>query len=170
MSTTGIPMWNKPIDHLDAMKSQVEQLEQQITQLKTSITIAEQKKPKPQKIKVDNKSVDVYNVGREELSELDFDNLRDLNISWYVYAYETDGGYEGSGQGVAYSKKTKRIYLFDFSHCSCNGPMDISEKNYTVYTPETWQINVNETATGPDIDQNVLTLSNNLLGLDKWTK
>jgi hypothetical protein len=163
---TGSPLWDKPIDPLDAMKSQVEQLEQQISLLKTSITIAEHKKPRPEKVKIANRSVDVYNVGKDDLADHDLELLAEHNISWYVYAYEQDY-YEGSGQGVAYSKKTKRIYLYDFSHCSCDGPMTTTKP--TVYTPETWQINVNETATGPEIDQNVLTLANQLLGLDKFS-
>jgi len=64
--------------------------------------------------------MNVFNVGRDELSEWDMDYAK--GAVWFVYSYEIDG-YEGSGEGVALMEDG-RLQCFNLSHCSCYGAME----------------------------------------------
>jgi hypothetical protein len=65
-------------------------------------------------------AMDVYNVGHDELSEWDLEYAK--GAVWFVYSYE-DGGYDGSGEGVALMPDGQ-LQCFNLSHCSCYGPME----------------------------------------------
>ena len=72
-----------------------------------------------------------YNVGVEGKSKYcdsvsdfgswDFDNIKDENFEWMVYAYYT-GSYEGDGEAVGY--KDGNLYFYGLGHCSCYGPLE----------------------------------------------
>lgn len=80
----------------------------------------------------------IVSVGKDELSEWSLNALNtnrplDIAIDLLVYAYE-NGGYDGSGVAV-YSDNKGNWHLDEFSHCSCNGPLD-GGFNAITYTKE----------------------------------
>lgn len=73
--------------------------------------------------------MDIYKVGKCELADWDFTDLKEY--SWIVYDYD-GGGYDGWGTAVAY--KEGLLYCKDLGHCSCYGPMDCWETSCTKVT------------------------------------
>ena len=63
----------------------------------------------------------IISVGRDELSEWDFERLEKLEFDLMVYGYE-NGGYDGSG--FAAFKKGEQWFYQELGHCSCNGPLE----------------------------------------------
>lgn len=63
----------------------------------------------------------IISVGRDELSEYDFERLEKLGFDLMVYGYE-DGGYDGSG--FAAFKKGDQWFYQELGHCSCYGPLE----------------------------------------------
>jgi len=63
----------------------------------------------------------IYQVGPDTPYDLPGeDNQR---FEWLVYWYE-DGGYDGSGEAVAFCKDEGMLYVRNLEHCSCYGPLD----------------------------------------------
>ncbi len=67
--------------------------------------------------------MDIYSVGKDELSDWDFSEVKDGLYRWIVYEYE-NYGYEGDGTAVAYKESDGLLYCKGLGHCSCYGPMD----------------------------------------------
>lgn len=64
--------------------------------------------------------MEIYKVGRDELSQFDFENLP-KDMLWFVYNYEVYG-YEGGGQGVGF--KDGLLWIYNLGHCSCYEPLE----------------------------------------------
>jgi len=62
----------------------------------------------------------IYNVGPDELSDWDFEQLNQ-ELEWIVVFYE-NYGYEGDGEAVGYFEG--KLFITQLGHCSCYGPMD----------------------------------------------
>lgn len=65
----------------------------------------------------------MYNVGPDELSDWEFEEMDAKGFKFVVYWYE-NGGYDGSGEAVGLCMEDNLIYVKNLSHCSCYGPMD----------------------------------------------
>jgi hypothetical protein len=66
--------------------------------------------------------MEIYNVGQDELSEYDLQEVVKEKYLWLVYWYENDG-YDGNGEAVALGVDGM-LYRTGLSHCSCYGPME----------------------------------------------
>ena len=64
----------------------------------------------------------IFNVGPDELSVDELENVPKDDYVWLVYWYKYDC-YEGSGEVVALHKDGHLEYG-NLGHCSCYGPMD----------------------------------------------
>jgi hypothetical protein len=73
----------------------------------------------------------IYNVGTDELSDWDFNEVSQDKYKWIVYWYE-NGGYDGNGEAVALGKDDDKLYCKNLGHCSCYGPMDSWETGCTM--------------------------------------
>jgi len=76
----------------------------------------------------------IYNVGKDELSDWDFNEVKQEKYKWIVYEYE-NGGYDGSGHAVAMDQDGL-LHCKDLGHCSCYGPMDSWETGCSTMTVE----------------------------------
>lgn len=77
----------------------------------------------------------IYNVGKVELCEYDFSEIKDqIKYEWMVYWYDQDG-YDGSGEAVALGKDGV-LYCKNLGHCSCYGPMESWETGCSQLTVE----------------------------------
>lgn len=61
----------------------------------------------------------LYNVGVDELSKYELDEIDATRFVWMVYWYE-GGGHEGSGKAVALGNDGL-LYGKSLGHCSCYG-------------------------------------------------
>jgi hypothetical protein len=65
----------------------------------------------------------IFSVGPSDLnSDYELNKIDENLFEFVVYWYE-DGGYDGNGQLVAFSKE-KELHVYDLSHCSCYGPLE----------------------------------------------
>ena len=62
----------------------------------------------------------IYNIGPDELSEYDLNELNQ-ELEWLVVFYE-NYGYEGGGEAVGYADG--KLHIKGLGHCSCFGPAD----------------------------------------------
>lgn len=146
-------------------KVEAERLEKELAAQRRAEEIFTNPEGTLEKIKIGNKYVNVYSLGRGPLSDSDLQYLDKYNLDWLVYHYN-DEPYEGSGYAVGKTKKKDSVWLWDLGHCSCNGPIDEIEKGPpTMYTTETWKVNVVENALSPQLETVMSTLVNKLLGL-----
>ncbi len=76
----------------------------------------------------------IYNVGTDELSDWDFNEVKEEKYKWIVYWYE-NGGYDGSGEAVAMDQDGL-LHCKNLGHCSCYGPMDSWETGCATMTVE----------------------------------
>lgn len=63
----------------------------------------------------------LYQLGPEEIGDLDSDRHWRCKYQWVIYWYES-GCYEGSGNAISWDGTTLRHH--DLGHCSCYGPED----------------------------------------------
>ena len=64
----------------------------------------------------------IYNVGRDELSDYELENLDKEAYEYFVYNY-TYLDYEGEGAAVLKDNNGKFV-LVGLGHCSCYGPLE----------------------------------------------
>ncbi len=63
-----------------------------------------------------------YQLGPDELSGSDLDDLKSAGYEWFAYHYEI-GSYEGDGIGIG--KCIGGGYnVYNLGHCSCYGPLE----------------------------------------------
>lgn len=69
---------------------------------------------------------------QDELTQDDFQNIKDFSrFSWVVYNYYL-GSYEGSGFLAGWVPDECRVYYYDLSHCSCYGPCQNEPEKLTL--------------------------------------
>jgi hypothetical protein len=76
----------------------------------------------------------IYSVGKDELCDWDFNDIKQEKYKWVVYEYE-NYGYEGGGHAVAMDHEGT-LYCKDLGHCSCYGPLDSWETGCTKMSVE----------------------------------
>jgi hypothetical protein len=80
-------------------------------------------------------AMEIYNVGKDELRDWNFTDIKGELYRWMVYDY-VDGGYDGDGTAVAYREDAGLLYCKNLSHCSCYGPLDSWETSCVKMTVE----------------------------------
>lgn len=67
-------------------------------------------------------SVGEYDLQGSDLDKLNINKPLDVALEKIIYSYK-NYGYEGSGM-IVYIDNKGGWHLDEFSHCSCNGPID----------------------------------------------